>query len=251
MNKKIVFYLCICIIVFIGNIIYYDNKTEKVFISGKVFGFKIQTLDEEIEKYKDREDIIPTSLKKIGTMTFIKPSNKKFAALGHSIKEMENINNIDGKCYNIVLDEIEKGSINKSGKIIGQLDENKMIGEILETNNYGIFGIIDETEKNKLEEVETASRYEIKRGEAEIAIDIDDKGIEKYKIEIKEIDYLHKNQNMKIKITSKELIGKTGGIVQGMSGTPIMQNGKLIGAINYVDSKDPTSAYAIFIDKLL
>lgn len=194
---------------------------------------------------------MPTSSMKIGTITFIKPETREFVALGHStIKNQSKKSKIIGSCYDIELEGIEKGTKEAIGSIVATSDKNNQIGYIYYDSNYGIFGKVEQIEKN-YPIVETACWYKVKKGNATILMDLEGKGLESYEVEIVEVNYLHKNKNIKLKVTDKKLIEKTGGIIQGMSGTPLLQNGKLIGAINYVSAQDPSIAYAIFIDKLI
>lgn len=188
---------------------------------------------------------------KIGTITFIKPETKEFAALGHSTMKSENKKSkIIGSCYDIELEGIEKGTKEVTGSIVATSDKSNQIGYIYYDSNYGIFGKVEQLEKN-YPVVETACWYQVKKGNATILMDLDKEGLKNYDVEITDVNYLHKNKNIKLKVKDKELIEKTGGIIQGMSGTPLLQDGKLIGAINYVSSQDPSVAYAIFIDKLI
>ena len=136
------------------------------------------------------------------------------------------------------------------GTINAVIDRNKKIGHVSDDNDYGVFGEIDKIEDSNIE-IETASRYAVRLGEAEIWTNLDGKGLEKYKVEIAGIRYLNRTQNLVLKIKDERLIKETGGIIQGMSGTPIIQNEKLIGAINYVNADDSKEAYGIFIDKLI
>lgn len=249
MNKKLIFLISVIIMVLTIHFTYYKTKTETVLVSGKVFGFNIQNYDE----YKNEENasLIPTSFKKVGTMTFKKLNSNNFAALGHSIKEIKTSKEITGECFEVYLDEIEKATKSTTGKINAELNEDKKIGILEENNSHGIFGELYDTNNKDLIEMQTASRYEINKGHAEILINFYGKGTQRYDVEIEKINYLHQNQNIKLKITSEDLIKKTGGIVQGMSGTPIIQNNKIVGAINYVSKNNSCECYGIFIDKLL
>lgn len=249
MNRKAKYIIAAGLILLTIHFVYYCNKTETVLVSGKVFGFDIQSTEKN-EINEDKE-LIPTALKKIGTITFKKSDNNTFAALGHSIKEIGNSNSISGECYNINLDEIQKSENNNPGKIVAELNKDEKIGTLEKTNNYGVFGKMEIKENSNLVEIETNNRYSIRKGDAEILIDIDGNGLKRYEIEITKINYFHKNQNLQIRIKSQELIEKTGGIIQGMSGAPILQNNKLVGAVNFMSSKDPITAYGIFVDKLL
>ena len=126
----------------------------------------------------------------------------------------------------------------------------KKIGTINNENYYGIYGKIEKLVINP-SKIKTENRFNIKKGDAYILLDIDNSGLKKYDVQIDEINYLFSTQNIGIKVTSEALIKMSGGIVQGMSGAPLIQNGNLIGAINCVNINDPLDAYAIFIDKLL
>lgn len=249
MKKKIIYIIVIIIIMGITNLTYYNSKTEKVLVFGKVFGFNVKNYK---DSSKNEENLLITATsKKVGTITFVKKSTNEFVALGHSISGQVENKNIQGDCYEIQLDGIQKASKTESGKIIAKLDETSKIGKLKSDSKYGIFGVMDDITYNNFLEIETASRYNISKGEAEVLIDMDGNGIKSYSIQITGINYLHENQNIKIKVTSEELINLAGGIVQGMSGSPIVQKGKLIGAVNFVSSDNPLNARGIFIDKLI
>lgn len=194
---------------------------------------------------------IPTSSMKIGTVTFIKPESKEFVALGHStLQDADGKLAIRGLCYDIEFAGINKGTTETTGNIVAMLDRNNQLGYIYYDTNYGVFGRVDSIEED-YEEVDTACWYNVRKGEANIIMALNDDELTSYDVEIIEINYINSNKNIKVKITDDKLLERTGGVVQGMSGTPLMQNGKLIGAINYVSSEDPSIAYAIFIDKLV
>ena len=196
-------------------------------------------------------EAIATSSKKIGTVTFIKEDTKEFVALGHStIKNKSKKLSITGTCYDINFEGINKGTTEGTGNIIASLDKDKQIGNIYYDSICGIFGEVDNINE-KYQEVKTGCWYEVRKGRANLLVALDKEELKSYEVEIIGIDYINQNKNIKVKIIDKDLISKTGGIVQGMSGTPLMQNGKLIGAINYVSEQDPSMAYAVFIDKLI
>lgn len=139
------------------------------------------------------------------------------------------------------------------GRIQGTLDDQKNIGTIIKNTGFGIYGHVDNLSSlnlNKAEEVEVALRNEINLGKAEIICSLENGKIERYEIEIKKIfkenDY--DNKSMEIKVTDERLIKKTGGIIQGMSGSPIIQNGKFIGAVTHVLVNSPQEGYAVFGD---
>lgn len=209
-------------------------------------GFEIDNESIDVK----REKAVAASAKKIGTVTFIKKDTNEFVALGHSTIKNKRKLQVSGTCYDINFEGINKGSKEETGNIIASLNRNKQIGYIYYDSMCGIFGKVDEI-KEDYQEVETACWYNVKKGKANILIDLNGSGLRSYEVEIIRIDYISQNKNIKIQITDKSLIAETGGIVQGMSGTPLMQDGKLVGAINYVNADEPTIAYAVFVDKLV
>ena len=222
---------------------YYDTKVTEVYLTGKVIGFN--TEDVINETYTKSTKSVNASYKAIGTMTFIKATGE-YVALGHSTSGDNN-----GECYEINYACIQKSKEGNVGKIIADLDEDSKIGDISKNSMYGVFGTVDRIGAHKSKKIKTASRYEIEKGTAYILIDFDGTGIKEYEIEIEGINHLSFTKNINISVKSEELIEKCGGIVQGMSGTPIVQNGKLIGAVNCVDTDNPLQAHGIFVDKLI
>lgn len=197
-------------------------------------------------------EAIATSSKKIGTVTFIKKNTKEFVALGHStIKEKNKTAQVTGTCYDVNFEGINKGTYEATGNLIASLNKSSELGHIYYDKVCGIFGTINSIDRKYIE-VETACWYNVKKGNANLLLSFDnEEELKSYSVEITNIDYINKNKNIKVKITDPNLLFETGGVVQGMSGTPLMQNGKLIGAINYVNADDPSIAYAVFVDKLL
>lgn len=195
----------------------------------------------------------------VGTLTFYEPSTGKFAALGHGIVDVDTgdiINIANGELVTSNLVAIKKGEKGTPGEIKGSIDSGVTIGNISKNTNFGVFGLV--SNKNNLnlngaKEYEVALRSEIQTGEAEIICELENGKKEKYKIEISKIytSNNYDNKSMMIKITDERLLQKTGGIVQGMSGSPIIQNGKFVGAITNVLVSDPTTGYAIFGDLMV
>ena len=195
----------------------------------------------------------------IGTMTYYEPSTGNFAALGHGITDIDtgellDISNGEFITSNIL--SIVKGTSGSPGKIQGSIDEQTKIGTIYKNSNLGIYGTIDDITLNQIDltkEMEVATKDEITLGEATILCSLDGGKAKEYSIEIEKIfinnDY--DNKSMLIKVTDEELIEKTGGIIQGMSGSPIIQNGKFIGAVTNVLINDPTKGYAVFGDLMI
>lgn len=195
----------------------------------------------------------------IGTVTYYEPSTEKFAALGHGIvdSDTEKLISIEsGEVVTTNIIDIEKGEEGKPGQIKGTVTNGQTIGEVYSNTEFGIYGKI--TSKNRLNiieenSLEVATRDEIKEGEAKVILTLEDGIRKEYSIEITKI---YKNNNsdnrsMLIKVTDENLLNLTGGIIQGMSGAPIVQNGKFIGAVTHVFVNNPTEGYAIFGDLMI
>lgn len=237
-----------CIIIFcisILNLICNSYHEEEVYIVGELIGMGVSNSNRN-----DTNQTIPTSYNTLGTMAFIKASNNEFVALGHSSNEYENTD-VDIDCFGVKLICINKSNENEVGSIIGKINQSKKIGNIYKDTKYGVFGKVDEIDTEKYLKVKTTSRYNVKKGKANILTKISGDKLESFDAEITDIDYLDENKNIKIKVKDSNLIEKTGGIIQGMSGTPLMQDGKLIGVLNYVQANDSKCAYAVFVDKLI
>lgn len=194
----------------------------------------------------------------IGTLTYYEEATKTFAALGHGITDVDTgglLNISNGELVTSQIVSIVKGVKGRTGEIRGIIDDGKKIGTIESNTSIGVYGKvtnIDFINSIKQEEVEVAKRNEIKTGEATIICQLENDKVERYKIEIKKIYKNSKNnKSMLIEITDENLIAKTGGIIPGMSGTPIIQDNKFIGAITNVLLNSPTEGYAIFADMMM
>lgn len=142
------------------------------------------------------------------------------------------------------------------GKIQGTVEKQQNIGKIYKNSQFGIYGKVDNLSSLKVDtsrEMEVALREEIKVGKATILCSLDNEKVEEYEIEIEKIyrDNNYNNKSMQIRVTDERLIEKTGGIIQGMSGSPILQNEKFIGAITHVLLNNPQEGYAVFSDIML
>ena len=218
----------------------------------------------EIKPVKDKDDKykiglwVRDSAAGVGTITFYNEQTNSFAALGHAITDIDTgdiINTSSGEIDNVNIISIVKGAKEEPGKIQGTLKNNTAIGNIYKNTKYGIYGVIknaDDLSINYNNKMKVASRQEIKTGAAKLLCGVDNQ-IKEYDIEIQKI-YLNNNydnKSMLIKVTDQELINKTGGIVQGMSGSPIIQNGKFVGAVTHVFVNDPQIGYAVFGDIMI
>ena len=194
----------------------------------------------------------------VGTASFYIPSTGMFASLGHGITDIDTgdlITISNGELVSTNIVSIQKGEKGKPGEIKGSIEGSSKIGEVYKNTSFGIYGKI--TNKNRLniteKEMEILNRNEIKQGKAEIICELESGNKKNYSIEIEKIYTSNNkdNKSMLIKITDKELLEKTGGIIQGMSGSPIIQNGKLVGAVTHVMVNDPTKGYAVFADMMI
>ena len=195
----------------------------------------------------------------VGTLTFYEPNTNLFMALGHGISDIDTeeiVNIANGELVTANIVSITKGRKGYPGEIRGTIDQGRTIGTIYKNTNFGVYGNVKN--KNYLEadltkEMEVATRSEIKEGKAHIICQLENSNKKKSDIEIEKI-YTNNNQNNKsmlIKITDNELLEKTGGIIQGMSGAPIIQEGKFIGAVTNVLVNDPTQGYGVFADIMI
>ena len=195
----------------------------------------------------------------VGTLTFYEPSTNMFMSLGHGITDVDTEDIVDissGELVSANIVSVVKGKKDYPGEIRGTITNGITLGNIYKNTNFGVYGFItnkSRVQNSEYNEVEVAARNEIELGKATILCQLDNEAPEEYEIEI-EKTYINNNENNKsmlIKITDENLLEKTGGIIQGMSGAPVLQNGKLIGAVTNVLVKDPTQGYAVFGDILI
>ncbi len=191
----------------------------------------------------------------IGTVSFIEPESKMFAGLGHGICNTENGELIPmrrGAVVDVTISGIEKGLSGAPGEIKGFFKQSKL-GSMTKNTDCGVFGVLRELPTNPLSgALPIGLKGELKEGEASIYCTLDDGVMKEYRVSISDVD---KNAEggkcFKVKVIDPALLEKTGGIIQGMSGSPIIQNGKLVGAVTHVLINDPTMGYGIFIENML
>ncbi len=188
----------------------------------------------------------------IGTMTFIDPETMSFAGLGHPICDASSGNILsvgDGEITSAEIFDVQKGISGVPGELKGSLKGGDT-GDLLKNTETGVFGKIYSLPQG--EEIEIGYKQSISPGKAEIITTLPS-GKGRFEVEIEKISLNTSQQtkNMVIKITDPGLLSETGGIVQGMSGSPIIQNGKLIGAVTHVLVDDATRGYAIFAENML
>ncbi len=192
---------------------------------------------------------VKDSVSGIGTITYIK--GKQFASLGHAVigdnKEILEI--FDGNLYSCNITGVNKGERGSAGELKGVFLRSNPIAKISKNLDCGVFGEI--TEEFNLKDCIKIPVGEAKVGDATIFSTVNGKKPKEYSISIVKYDYFGDTKNFVIKVNDKELLAQTGGIVQGMSGSPIVQNGKLVGAVTHVFINDPTRGFGISIDKML
>lgn len=256
----------------IGDIITKINNKEVFSISNMLeslkenttnvtFTVKRNNIEKEIKMSlkPDENNILKTGLyvkdqiNGIGTLTYIDPKTKRFGALGHEILETTTAQKFeikDGKIYNANVSNIRKSTNGNAGEKNASYNKKISEGEIDKNEISGIFGDYKEDiEQDKT--LEVGNKDEVTKGKAYIRTNIKDDEIKDYEINILNIDSNSKSKNILFEVTDKTLINETGGIVQGMSGSPIIQNNKIIGAVNYVIVNDPKKGYGIFITTML
>ena len=195
----------------------------------------------------------------IGTMTYLNPSDNTFAALGHGICDVETgsiIAHDEGNILSSTIVSVEKGVRGTPGELKGVFSEDRCIlGKVTKNTHCGIFGSVDSSKSitTSSTPLPIASREEIAPGPAHILTNVEGNIVEQFSVEIVRVlpQNTSASKDMIIKITDEKLISKTGGIVQGMSGSPVLQNGKLVGAVTHVFVNDPTRGYGIFIENML
>ena len=195
----------------------------------------------------------------VGTLTFYEPSSEMFGTLGHGILDIDTsglIKIVNGELVTTNILSITKGKKGEPGEIRGSIESGYTIGSITKNTNFGVFGKLNKTSyinTQKSDEIEVALRDEIKTEDAQIICELENGKKQYYNIKIQKVftNNNKDNKSMLIKITDEKLLQKTGGIIQGMSGAPIIQNGKFIGAVTHVLVNDPTMGYGVFADIML
>lgn len=218
----------------------------------------------KIKPIKNKENIfklglwVRDSAAGVGTMTFYNEETNSFVALGHAITDIDTgeiIQTSTGEIDKVEILSVIKGEKDNPGRIEGSIKSNSILGNIYNNTQFGIYGIIKDFKNLQLDfskKMKVASRGEIELGQATCLSGIDG-NVKEFDLEIEKI-YLNNNydnKSMVIKIIDNDLISETGGIIQGMSGSPIIQNGKFVGAITHVLVNDPQIGYAVFADQLI
>ena len=189
----------------------------------------------------------------VGTVTWYDPDTGSFGALGHGVNTPrgELLHMKEGKVYPASVAGVIRGAAGEPGQLLGKLESREPAGVLEKNTDLGIFGTAQIPWQGK--EMAVASADEVKTGEATILSTVAGKQRQEYSVEILKIypDSRQAGRNMLLRVTDPRLLEITGGIVQGMSGSPIIQDGKLVGAVTHVLVNDPTTGYGIFIENML
>ncbi|MBQ6852299.1 MAG: SpoIVB peptidase [Oscillospiraceae bacterium] len=189
----------------------------------------------------------------VGTVTWYDPDTGRFAALGHGVNNSSGalLDMREGTAYNATVMSVKKGVAGEPGQLLGTLNSAQPIGNLTKNTVQGIFGTADQPWQGNPLPIAEASQ--IRTGPATIRSTVADRQVQEYSVEILKIYPNAKSggRNMLLRITDPDLLQATGGIVQGMSGSPLVQDGKLIGAVTHVLVNDPTMGYGIFIENML
>lgn len=195
----------------------------------------------------------------VGTLTFYDPATGKYGALGHVIADAETAQPIDVQVGHIVAAEvaaIQPARKSVPGeKIATFIDQDNWLGSIEKNTRFGIFGTLTNSVSNPFytDPLPVAMGGQVREGPAEILTVVSGQKLERYRVEIQRVirQPTAEGKNMIVKVTDPRLIEKTGGIVQGMSGSPILQGGKIVGAVTHVFVNDPTRGYGVLIEWML
>ncbi len=189
----------------------------------------------------------------IGTVTYYDPDTGCFGALGHGVNggDGQLLDMVSGQVYRAGVVAVKVGKAGEPGQLRGAVTDSQRLGQLRKNSSRGVFGVAETDWEGQA--IEVASADEICAGPATILSTVSHDGVREYSVEILKIYPKSKQEgrNMLLRVTDPALLAATGGIVQGMSGSPIIQDGKLIGAVTHVLVNDPTTGYGIFIENML
>ncbi|MEG0940604.1 MAG: SpoIVB peptidase [Oscillospiraceae bacterium] len=191
----------------------------------------------------------------IGTLTFYDPRTGLYGGLGHGINDMDSgvIMPLGrGNIFESTIMDVKKGAVGTPGELSGAFEAGKVRGSLMKNTPYGIFGILQTAVPSADKAIPIAANDEIKLGKATIYANICGTDVQEYAVEITRVYRGDKTgRSLMLTIRDERLLERTGGIVQGMSGSPIIQNGKLVGAVTHVLVNDPTKGFGVSIEDML
>ncbi len=230
----------------------YDNQVNITYLRDNKMGNTTLKLVQENNMYKTGL-YVKDNISGIGTLTFIDPEDNTYGALGHEIVEVNTSKVIDvktGRIFENSITSIDSSRDGKPGSKNAKFYYQNLYGDIKKNTKYGIYGTYEAYyDKNNL--IAVAEPEEVKVGKATIYTVLSNEKVEEFTINITKINEKSETKNIAFEITDKRLLDKTGGIVQGMSGSPIVQNGKLIGAVTHVITDNVKTGYGVFITTML
>ena len=195
------------------------------------------------------------SMAGIGTVTYYDPATGEFGALGHGINDVDTALLMPMESGGVLwasVTDVKKGTKGEPGELHGEFDLTADIGELWANTSHGVYGALDGKALDLAEPVEVASKDQVETGKALIYSNISGEEVRSYEVEITKLfPHADDGRDMMIKVTDPALLEATGGIVQGMSGSPILQNGRLVGAVTHVLVGDPTQGYGILAQRML
>ena len=200
---------------------------------------------------------IRDSMAGIGTLTFADPQTGVFGSLGHGICDAETgvlLPLSEGDLIYSTVETVTRGKSGAPGALQGDFSDARPIGTVTKNTVHGIFGTLSDLSLlSGQDALPVAARDEIRTGDAEIIANIDGDKVQRYSVQIVRLypENDEYGRGMMLRVTDETLLAQTGGILQGMSGSPVVQNGRLIGAVTHVLVDDPASGYAICIDDML
>jgi len=229
-----------------------DNKV-KLTINRKdkeeIIDFKLVKID---DTYKTGL-YVKDSVSGIGTLTYIDPETKIYGALGHEIIESNSMKSVEvrsGTIFESIVTSIDRSSVGNAGTKNAKFYSNNIYGNINKNTISGIYGKYTNQLPN-IETLEVGKPDDLKLGKAIIRTVLENEKIEEFEIEITKISEISEIKNIFFEITDEKLLDRTGGIVQGMSGSPIIQDNKIFGAVTHVVVNNPNTGYGIFITTML
>ena len=225
-----------------------DQVVLTVLRNGKEAKFCVRPRNSQIGAY------VQDSVAGIGTVTYYDPNTGAFGALGHGVSQADTGDLVPmeaGVAVHASVADVVKGQSGAPGELKGQFDVERILGQIAVNRTHGIFGTMAVPVPGT--PVPVADQKEIRTGPAEIVSNVSGEVICRYDVEILKIypQAQETGRNLLLRVTDSQLLQTTGGIIRGMSGSPIIQNGKLVGAVTHVLVNDPTRGYGIFIENML
>ena len=229
-----------------------DNKVDVMYRHNNQIKSSVLELENTNGVYKTGL-YVKDSIKGLGTLTYIDPESKIYGCLGHEIIESTTNSKIEirtGNIFKALVTSITKSNNGSPGTKNAKFFSDKIYGDVNKNMEQGIYGTYTgEIDTDNL--IDVANTNEVEKGEAYINTALDDNEVKEYKINILKIDEKSKVKNFYFEVVDEELLNKTGGIVQGMSGSPIVQNNKIIGAVTHVSVDSVKKGYGISIINML